>query len=124
MNGSIREEIQNIKIEKALSIVFIIVGLANIIGDDFLIKSICENNPSLKSKSQQLFLFGLILALLANIAIVARNYTFYKEKKDAGLDASAELTRLFGTVLTLIGFILIFNYFIETGIDTELPPVL
>ncbi len=118
------EEISNIRIERLLSFIFILIGVANIIADNVLIKSIVENNPYLKNKSQQIFLWALILGVLLNIAIVARNYNFYRQKKDAGLDATPELTRLYGTVFTLVGFILIFYYFIETGIDTDLPPVL
>lgn len=116
--------INSINIEKTLSIIFIIIGLANIFGDDLLIKSFNCNRPDLKNKAETIFLWGLIAAFLLYIVIVSRNYQFYQEKKDAGLDATPELMRLFGSLLILAGFAIIFYYFINNSFNTDNPPVL
>ncbi len=123
MNNN-NEVIQSISTERLLSFIFIIIGFANIYADNLLISSIENNDPSLSNKASTIFLWGLILSLILYIVIVSRNYTAYKEKKDAGNDATPELKRLFGSLLVLVGFIIIFNYFLETGFDSELPPVL
>lgn len=116
--------INNVNFEKLLSIIFIVIGLANILGDDLVIKSIKCNDPTLRSKANTIFLWGLIISFLIYIVFVARNYQFYQEKKEAGLDATAELTRLFGSVIILAGFAVIFYYFINNGFGGDETPVL
>ncbi len=121
---SINEEIKNLNIEKILSFIFIVVSLINIFGDNVLIDSINSNDECLKNKANELFLWGLIISFILYIYIIVRNYNFYRQKKDAGLDASSEYKRFIGSVIILIGFILIFDYFLESGFRTNNPPVL
>ncbi len=122
--SDIAEEIKSVNTEKLLSIVFIIVGVTNIIGDNILIDALKTNDECLRARANTIFLWGLIISFIIYVVIVARNYNFYRQKKEAGLDASLEQRRLFGSVLILFGFALIFNYFIETGFRTNNPPVL
>ncbi len=116
--------IDNIKIEKILSIIFIIIGLTNIFADNLLTKSIETNDNTLKVRATEIFLFGLIVSFLLYIVIVSRNYSFYVQKKNSGKDASPELQRLFGSLIILAGFAIIFYYFINNSFNTEAPPVL
>lgn len=124
MDSENKTSIDNIKIEKILSIIFIIIGLTNIYADDLLVKSIKCNDNSLKVKATEIFLFGLIISFILYIIIVSRNYSFYIQKKNTGEDATPELTRLFGSVIILFGFAIVFYYFIKNSFDTEAPPVL
>lgn len=116
--------INSINIEKILSIIFIIIGIANIFGDELLIKSYKENNPNLRKKADDIFLYGLIVSYLLYIVIVARAYTAYIDKKNTNEDASQELLRLFGSLLILVGFSIIFYYFIKNNFGEDIPPVL
>lgn len=124
MNDKDQKIIDNIKIEKILSIIFIIIGLTNIYADNLLVKSIKCNDKSLKIKATEIFLFGLIISFILYIVIVSRNYSFYIQKKESGEDASPELQRLFGSLIILAGFAIVFYYFINNSFDTEAPPVL
>ncbi len=115
--------INNINIEKGISFIFIIIGVANIIGDNLLIEGTKNNDQSLKDKASTVFLWGLILSFIIYIVIVARNYNDFKQKKASGLDATPEQQRLFGSVLILIGFIIIFDFFLKNSFNTDNPPV-
>lgn len=116
--------ITNVNFEKLLSIIFIIIGVANIFADDIFIKSIVRNDASLRRRADEIFLWALIISFLLYIVIVARAYNFYIEKKRSGQDATSELTRLFGSVLILAGFSIIFYYFIKNNFNTDNTPVL
>lgn len=123
MNTTNEEAIRSINFEKILSTIFIIVGLVNIYGDKLLIDSIRTGNELPRKRASNIFLFGLIVAYIIYIIIVSRNYTFYIDKKNSGEDATLELTRLFGSVLILAGFTMIFYYFIKIEFDTSNTPV-
>ncbi len=118
------EAIRSINTEKILSIIFILIGVFNIYGDNLLIKSIMNGNENEEARASQIFLFGLIVSFILYIFIVSRNYRFYTEKKASGEDATNELTRFYGSVLVLIGFGMIFYYFLQSDISTDNPPVL
>lgn len=119
------EAIRNIKIEKTLSIIFILIGLANIHGDDLLIKATKTGDTRLDERASTIFLWGLIISFFIYIVIVARNYNFYIDKKNSGADATLELTRLYGSILVLLGFILVFYFFIQdNNLDSDDPPVI
>ena len=116
--------INNVNTEKLLSIIFIIIGVVNIVGDNLLIKFFRTNDIRCRIKSNQIFLFGLIVSFLLYIVIVSRNYSFYIQKKESGQDATPELERLFGSLLILAGFAIIFNFFLKNNFNTSNTPVL
>ena len=116
--------INNVNTEKILSIIFIIIGVVNIVGDNLLIKFFRTNDIRCRIKSNQIFLFGLIVSFLLYIVIVSRNYSFYIQKKESGQDATPELERLFGSLLILAGFAIIFNFFLKNNFNTSNTPVL
>ncbi|MFI3260835.1 MAG: hypothetical protein R3Y13_03895 [bacterium] len=116
--------VTNIKIEKILSIIFIIIGLSNIYADNILIKAEKFNDLKLRKKADEIFLFGLIVSYILYIVIVARAYSFYIDKKNSGKDATPELQRLYGSIIILVGFSIIFYYFINNNFGENNPPVL
>ncbi len=120
----LNEQINSINTERLLSIIFIVIGLGNIVGDEILKKGIITEDENLVNTAEKIFFWGLVFSFIVYLVIVTRNYKFYIEKKESGEDSSNELIRLFGSCLILVGFILVFYYFIQGNLDSDNPPVL
>ncbi len=123
-NSDINEEINNIEFDKNLSIILIVTGFLNIIGDNILTEGLETNNIDLQQNSSNYFFISLILTILVNIILVSRNYEFYIQKKNSGQNADLELTRLLGNILILIGSLLVFYYFYKTDFNNDGTPVI
>ena len=71
-------EIKRLKFENILWIIFIILSIANIVGDIDEEKFIKTNNKIYKYNANKIFKFTLIVTLIIYIYFFIRNYESYK----------------------------------------------
>ncbi|MDY2575603.1 MAG: hypothetical protein SOW55_06530 [Bacilli bacterium] len=107
------DEINVLDIENILNLIFILASLIEIEGNNTLKKKIL-NNISPNGNDKQKYLIANILILFVFIAYVSRNYhnVLVLDKNDPEYKPS--LSRLIGSIIIVIGEILVINYFLKT----------
>lgn len=76
--NDIFNEINRLKFENFLWIIFIILSIANIAGDNNDIEFLRTNDKTFKDKSNHIFEITLFVTLLIYIYFFIRNYVAYK----------------------------------------------
>lgn len=79
MNNNIINEIKRLKFENFLWIVFIILGIANIEGDNNEIDYLETNNKMSKDRSNKIFEFTITITFFIYIYFFVRNYNAYEK---------------------------------------------
>jgi len=100
---TIQNEINRLNFEDWIFVIFIVVAILNIYGDQLQKKYINENNPTYQIKANKVYLVVIIITILIYIYFVKRNYNLfihseYSRKKTTGI-------KFLGSILLLIGSI-------------------
>ena len=108
MNNQSTQTYTRLKFEDNLSIIFIILNLLNIRANAIIENAILTNNISQGSKSLKIYRFIIVISILLYIYFVKRNYKFYIEsRKKVNYDNTLEKIRLEGSLLILVGTLLL-----------------
>lgn len=108
MNNQSTQTYTRLKFEDNLSIIFIILNLLNIRANAIIENAILTNNISQVSKALKIYRFIIVIFILLYIYFVKRNYKFYIEsRKKVNYDNTLEKIRLEGSLLILVGTLLL-----------------
>lgn len=108
MNNQSTQTYTRLKFEDNLSIIFIILNLLNIRANAIIENAILTNNISQVSKDLKIYRFIIVISILLYIYFVKRNYKFYIEsRKKVNYDNTLEKIRLEGSLLILVGTLLL-----------------
>lgn len=107
MNQNNQNDYTRLIFEDGLSIIFIILNILNIKANTILEEAILSGNSEHVATALKMYRFIIIINILAYIYFVLRNYSFYKNALENNDDARLEEIRLIGSILILIGTILI-----------------
>lgn len=100
-NKDIIKELNRLKFEDFLWLLFAILSFANIGGDHNEVEYLKTNNNTFKSKANHIFETTLTITLLIYIYFFIRNYNAYKKSTDKELYK----TKLFGSSLLIAGIL-------------------
>lgn len=100
------ETINRLTFENYIWIIFIIIAIGNIVGDELIKKSITEHDKEKDSLAKNIFIISLIVTLLIYFYFLSRNHHDYQIHKG---DTDYEI-RFFGSIFTVVG-VLCFLYF-------------
>lgn len=104
--NQIVSEIKRLNFERAIWIVFILLSLLNIAGDDYDELYLKTNHSCYKSKSNYIFTFTLIIGIYIYLYFLTRNISIYAlEQSDnkslLGIKVIGSLFLLLGSILLL-----------------------
>lgn len=77
--NNIEKELRRLRFEDMLWIIFAILSFINVYGDNIQEKNLYINSSILEKKSNDVFIFTLIITFLIYIYFFIRNYNSYKE---------------------------------------------
>lgn len=107
------EIVKRLRFENWIWIVYIIISLVTILGDELIIKSIQENNNKYNEDAIKLFKSTLVITIIIYIYFLVRNYSDYiNSDKD---NKQAYGVRLLGSILMFIGTLCLFYFLNETS---------
>ena len=76
MNNNNNEElIKRLSFENFIWVIYLVIAISNIYGDELIKKSIIERDSGASNKARNIFLIILIVTLLINIYFLIRNYS-------------------------------------------------
>jgi len=80
---NIKDEINRLNFEDWLFIIFIILSILNIYGDNLLKKYLIENKEIYENNANEIFLITTIITTIIYIYFFYRNYKIYKNTSTA-----------------------------------------
>lgn len=107
MNNNNQNEYKRLLFEDNISIVFIILSVLNIKANNIIEDVLITNNYDNYKKAINIYKFNIVVSILIYIYFVIRNYSFYERAIENEEDPSFEKIRVIGSVLILIGTILL-----------------
>lgn len=107
MNNNNPNEYNRLLFEDNISIVFIIVSLINIKANNIIEDAILTNDYGKYQKALTLYKINIIITILVYIYFIIRNVYFYNQAIENNEDPTFEKIRVLGSVLILIGTILL-----------------
>lgn len=107
MNSNNQNEYKRLLFEDNISIIFIILSILNIKANNIVEDALITNNYENYNKAIKIYKFNIIVSILIYIYFVIRNYSFYERAIENNEDPSFEKIRIIGSVLILIGTILL-----------------
>lgn len=102
-NDDFINEMNRLKFEDFLWIVFALLALANIYGDYNETEYLKTNDTTFKSKANQIFTLTLTITFLIYIYFLVRNYNAYKKARPQ--DKDLYKIKLLGSALLIAGVI-------------------
>lgn len=99
------ELINQLTFENYIWIIFIIISIGNIVGDELIKSSIIEHDKQKDALAKNIFSISLIITIIIYIYFLGRNYKDYEKHHNKTYEI-----RLLGSILMLSG-ILCFLYF-------------
>jgi len=99
------EIINRLSFENYIWVIYILIAIGNIVGDELIKSSIIEHNQKKDSLAKNLFTISLVITIAIYIYFLDRNYTDYEKHHNTAYEI-----RLLGSILTFLG-ILCFLYF-------------
>jgi len=114
------KEIKDLTINEWIWLVFIILSIANIYGDELEISTIKEEHKHNK-KAKKLFLITASVSLIIYFYLTIRSYNKYKNIKQKNKDTSLFQYNLLGNIFVLVGAILLIYFNYKTKDNIELP---
>lgn len=109
------ELVKRLNFENFIWLIFIIISLSDIYGDELIKKSILKNDLEAKQKSENLFLIISLISILIYIYFFYRNYTDYEKYKN-----KLYATRLFASILILGGTLLLLYFQLNVNNEDDL----
>lgn len=107
MNNNNPNEYNRLLFEDNISIVFIIVSLINIKANNIIEDAILTNDYGKYQKALTLYKINIIITILVYIYFIIRNVYFYNQAIENNEDPTFEKIRVLGSVLILIGTLLL-----------------
>lgn len=107
------ETIKRLTFENYIWVIYIVIAIGNIFGDELIKKSITEHDNKSNNLANHLFTISLIITILIYFYFLERNIYDYKKH----FNSKAYKIRLFGSILTFVG-IICFLYF-QLTVSTE-----
>lgn len=104
----IEEDLNRLNFENQLWLIFSLLCLLNISGDNEEIDYLKTNNINSKNKSDQIFEFTLIVTLLIYIYFFNRNVKFYNKAHNN--QKQLYKIKVFGSLFLIIGIILLIYF--------------
>lgn len=104
----IEEDLKRLNFENQLWLIFSLLCLLNISGDNEEIDYLKTNNINSKNKSDQIFKFTLIVTLLIYIYFFNRNVKFYNKAHNN--QKQLYKIKVFGSLFLIIGIILLIYF--------------
>ena len=123
MNSNINTEYSRLVYEDIIWVTNILIALANIKASSLIREAYLTDDLSKIETAQTMFKIITLISIIINIYFVTRNYTYYNNAKSAGQDTNPELLRFIGSMLILIGTILIFYSLNITDITEGTPDI-
>ncbi len=117
MNNEKEATIKRLNFENFIWVIFIIISILDIYGDELIKKSIRENDVNSDLKAKKIFTIILYVSILAYIYFLIRNYYDYKKHPQSDL----YYIRLFGSILVLTGSICFLYFQIKSTRVTSSP---
>lgn len=102
-NDDIINELKRLRFEDFLWILFAILALANIYGDNNEAEYLRTNDNSFRAKANHIFEITLIITLLIYLYFLIRNYHAYKKARPQ--DKNLYKVKLLGSALLIAGII-------------------
>lgn len=113
MNNQI-QLINQLTFENYIWIIFIIIGVFNIFGDELIKKSIITNNSKPAELAKTIFTIIIIITIIIYLYFIQRNYQDFLRNRN---NQSYQI-RLLGSILILVGT-LCFLYFLLTAFNID-----
>lgn len=120
MNTNNRD-IRNVIVDEEIWIIFIVISLFNIVGDEIDKRNLMLNNSHSKN-AKEIFLFTAIIAITIYIYFTIRNYDDYMSYRNTTY-SNLYKERLLGSILIVVGSIMIvyFNINVSNLYSPEIP---
>lgn len=120
MNSNNQNEYKRLLFEDNISIIFIILSILNIKANNIVEDALITNNYDNYNKAINIYKFNIIVSILIYIYFVIRNYSFYERAIENNKNPSFEKIRIIGSVLILIGTILLaYTLFVDENEQGE-----
>lgn len=104
------KELEELEFEKILWAIFIVVSALNIYGDNIQELFLQENQPEYEKESKTIFTFTITISLLIYLYFMYRNYKKVEETKQQNENTLLPSIRLFGSILIVVGVIMVLYY--------------
>lgn len=117
MNNETEEMIERLSFENYIWIVFIIIAILDIYGDELIKNYLRYNDLKADKLAKKIFLWVTIISIIIYIYFVLRNYYDYKKHENN----EAYQIRLFGSILILTGTICLLYFQVKTTVVTNSP---
>ena len=114
MNKTYEEKINLLDIDNLMFCLFIIASLLNLDANEKMKESYLYNNVS-KEKIRKQFIFSSYLILIVFIVFMKRNYDNLNKLNNKKSEYNFALIRLYGSILIVIGQILVIYYLYNTN---------
>lgn len=114
MTESKNQEIERIKFEDILSLVFIVTSILNIYGDKLHIEYIATNSREKELMARDIYKLVLIITILIYLYFLNRNYSFLKTAYENRQNTKLPFIRLMGSVFLIVGVILLLYVLVES----------
>lgn len=95
-------KIKRLDFENIINLIFIIVSIINIYGNENQKKYLINDNVKYEKDANNLYVVGLILVFLIYIYFFNRNFTMYKNKDNP---TEKDLIKVIGSFLFVVGAI-------------------
>ena len=95
-------EIKRLDFENIVNVIFIIVSIINIYGNENQKKYLIYDNIKYEDDANNLYVFGLILLFLIYVYFFNRNYVMYNNKDNP---TNTDLIKVIGSFLFIVGVI-------------------
>ena len=110
----LNNDLERLDFENIIWIIFIVLAVLNISGDNLLKDFIVTNDKSEESYANKIFLFVLVISLFIYIYFFIRNYNAFENARDNEKNLFA--IKLLGSALLIAGIICLI-YFQSKQVD-------
>src|SRR5699024_2609202 len=105
MNKDTYDMIRRLNFENIIWIIFIVISILDIYGDELIKKQLINNDKISGEKAKKLFLGISIVSIVIYLYFLARNYNDYKKYKNKNYKI-----RLIASILVFVGTIMLLYF--------------
>lgn len=113
-NKEIEQTINRLSFENLIWVVFIIISIFDIYGDELIKKSLINNDKNLDKRAKDIFLILILISILIYFYFLSRNYNDYKKNNNMAYEV-----RFIGSLLVFIGTLCFLYFQLSTRITTD-----
>ncbi len=96
----------DLRIDEMIWVIFIVLSILNIIGDECLIEYYSFSNDNKNKQAKDIFTISVFISLIIYLYLLYKRYNVYKNNKINNKDTMICGIRLFGTILVVVATIL------------------